>query len=170
MILYIAITLYLSPDHSFTFSATISVQSSSVGRLKDLCNFCGILCMGRGPYLLAERAAVHATSIISKKIWTIYLNVPVATGYCISSRCSLAGLCTCCPIPPTVPAILTAQSHKWECTVQFLHCPVVSIRTALFCLFTLSCSFHKNCTLLVYLHCPVVSIRTAVFWSVYTVL
>jgi hypothetical protein len=137
MIFYIVITLslppvYLSSGHSYTFSATISVQSLYVGRPKDFYNFCGILCMGRNPHSLAERAAVHPTSIISLQLCAINWNVLETTGYCTSRRCSLTGLCSCCPIPLPVPALWTAHSHKREWTVKFLHCRVVSTRTALF--------------------------------------
>jgi hypothetical protein len=124
--------VYLNSGHSYTFSATICVQSVYVDRPKDFYNFCGILCMGRNPHSLAERAAVHPTSIISLQVWEINWNVLETTGYCISRRCSLTGLCSCCPVPLPVPALWTAPSHKWEWTVKCLHCRVVSTRTALF--------------------------------------
>jgi hypothetical protein len=78
MILYIVISLYISPDHNFTFSATISVQSPYVSRPKKLYNFCGLLCKGINPHLLAEPAVVYTTSIISQQIWAVYLNVLVS--------------------------------------------------------------------------------------------
>jgi hypothetical protein len=96
--------------------------------------------MGRNPHSLAERAAVRPTSIISLKICTINWNVLVTTGYCISRRYSLTGLCIWCPIPPPVPALWTVHSHRWECTVKCLHCPVVSTRSALFWAICFSCS------------------------------
>jgi len=61
-------SVYISRGHSYTFSATISVQSPYAGRPKELYNFCGIVCMGRNPHSLAERAAVHPTSIISLQV------------------------------------------------------------------------------------------------------